>query len=107
MQTPEAKCLDCGLSYSDPRFADLVVSPGTWQRICPEGGLLCPCCLIARATKLGIENETAVFRSGPFATEDGDAMVAYFCGDWQTAREIAEECRGATAEIQLLKEHGG
>lgn len=65
-----AWCYDCGLAYGTSGFADLVVPNEVWNTaISPtndEGGLLCPTCLVARASNAGVRCE-AVFRSGPFA----------------------------------------
>jgi hypothetical protein len=67
-----ARCYDCALPYSDDGFADLVVAHEAWAKISPtghEGGLLCPTCMVRRATKAGLSNVRAIFRSGPFASE--------------------------------------
>lgn len=64
-----ARCYDCGLSYKDPGFADLVVPPEDWRKISPtghEGGLLCPTCMVRAAVKAGLEDVGATFTSGPF-----------------------------------------
>jgi hypothetical protein len=66
-----AFCLDCGLTYDDPGFCDLVVSDEVWRAISPtghEGGLLCPTCMCRAARKAGLEGVAASFRSGPFAS---------------------------------------
>jgi len=65
-----ARCYDCGLPYSDPGFADLVVPHTIWnEHLSPkknEGGLLCPTCMVRAAEKAGVSCD-AVFGSGPFA----------------------------------------
>lgn len=64
-----AECYDCGLSYDDPGFSDLVVPDDVWLKISPtghSGGLLCPTCMVRRAEHAGLESIQAVFRSGPF-----------------------------------------
>ena len=64
----EVGCYDCGLSYSDPGFADLVVPHEVWMCISPtgnEGGLFCPTCLIRALQVAGFEGVRAIFRSGP------------------------------------------
>ena len=65
-----AECADCKLPYGDPGFADLVVDDYVWKQISPtkdEGGLLCPTCIVRAAARIGIEDPTARFASGPFA----------------------------------------
>ena len=67
---PEAKCADCGLSYADPGFQDLVVDDYVWRQISPTGdehGLLCPTCMCRAAARVGIDDQSAMFRSGPFS----------------------------------------
>jgi hypothetical protein len=67
---PIAACYDCGLPYSDPGFADLVVPAGFWALISPtgdEGGLLCPTCLVRAAAKADLQHVACEFRSGPLA----------------------------------------
>lgn len=59
-------CLDCGLPYSSPAWADFVVADAVWETICPEPGVLCVVCMVRRATERGIEAKGA-FTSGPFA----------------------------------------
>lgn len=51
----EASCRDCGLPY-ESFGADLVLGPAQWKALCPEGGLLCACCICRRAEKLGAVN---------------------------------------------------
>jgi hypothetical protein len=71
--SPPASCQGCGLEYSDPGFADLVVPDGVWEKISPtgnHGGLLCPTCMVRRAEQRGLQNVRAVFRSGPFCVRD-------------------------------------
>lgn len=67
-------CLDCGRKYGNEYgFPDLVVPDDVWLKISPtgdEGGLLCPSCMCRRAVDAGLENILAVFRSGPFCTEN-------------------------------------
>lgn len=65
-----AKCLDCGLSYDDPGFCDLVISNEAFAKVSPTGdsnGLFCPTCLCRRAALAGLERVPATFRSGPFS----------------------------------------
>lgn len=72
MSEPRSDCYDCGIPYSDDGFCDLVVPHDVWAKISPTGdenGLLCPTCMVRRATRLGLENVHAVFRSGPFCVE--------------------------------------
>ena len=62
-------CYDCGLAYSDARFADFVLPDDLWARISPsgdEGGLLCANCIVGRMRALGLTG-SGQFRSGPFA----------------------------------------
>lgn len=69
-----AACYDCNLPYGDPGFADLIVPNDVWAKISPtghEGGLLCPTCIVRRATKAGLQNVRAIFRSGPFSLNEG------------------------------------
>lgn len=64
-------CNDCGLSYGDEGFQDLVVPHDIWEKISPtgdEGGLLCPSCMCRRAAEAGVQCQ-ATFRSGPFAVD--------------------------------------
>lgn len=67
---PKAVCFDCGLPYSDPGFADLVVAHEVWAKISPtghDGGLLCPTCMVRAAVRAGVADVKAAFRSGPFS----------------------------------------
>lgn len=69
-RTMQAACYDCGLPYSDPGFADLLVPNDVWNKAGPtghEGGLLCPTCLVRACEKAGFRNVLAQFTSGPFA----------------------------------------
>lgn len=80
-----AVCFDCGLSYADPGFCDLVVPHDVWLAMSPtghEGGLLCPTCMCRAARRAGLDKVTAAFRSGPFApaqpapaSEGGEPVV--------------------------------
>jgi hypothetical protein len=71
--TLPAHCEDCGRLYGDEHgFPDLVLPDDVWAQIYPGGGgsgLLCPCCICARAASIGLVGVRAVFRSGPFAEE--------------------------------------
>ncbi len=63
------ECADCGLSYSDTRFQDLVIDDAAWLVIAPQAdgnGLLCPNCILGRLVISGIECE-GKFTSGPLA----------------------------------------
>ena len=62
-------CFDCGLSYDNPCFQDLVITDAAWKIISPDGegnGLLCPNCICARLVKAGITT-TGRFTSGPLS----------------------------------------
>lgn len=67
-------CNDCRRPYGDEYgFPDLVLPNDVWKKISPsggDGGLLCPSCMCARATALGLKDVLAVFQSGPFAAPD-------------------------------------
>ena len=61
------RCYDCGLSYDDDGFPDLVLPNDTWAAISPtgdEGGMLCPSCICRRLAQGGFQDVPAVFRSG-------------------------------------------
>lgn len=71
-------CYDCGLSYTDDGFQDLIISNESWRRISPtgdDGGLLCPTCLIRALVKEGIRTEGA-FMSGPIINVTSPTMQA-------------------------------
>ena len=46
-----ARCLDCGKPYEDFPL-DVVLPDDQWERVCPEGGVLCAACLVKRAANL-------------------------------------------------------
>lgn len=62
-----AVCLDCDLPYGDPKFGDLVVPHDVWERINPTPfygcGLLCPNCIFARLSELGIGTHASCYPS--------------------------------------------
>lgn len=67
------RCNDCGRPYGDEYgFPDLVVPDEVWDQIHERspGGLLCPSCMCFRAHKLGLENVSSSFKSGPFCRYD-------------------------------------
>lgn len=70
---PAAACFDCGRSYDDPGFCDLIIPDRAWEQIAPVNGdgLLCPSCLCARLRTKGIECEGR-FTSGPLAASTSD-----------------------------------
>lgn len=48
-----AKCFDCGLPYGGDNWVDMVLPNEQWNEIFPEhNGLLCPNCIMKRASKL-------------------------------------------------------
>ena len=52
MKELEAKCLDCGLDYSDFPM-DVILPRAQWLEIHPaDGGLLCAACIVKRAAKV-------------------------------------------------------
>ena len=64
-----AWCFDCGITYGDHGFPDLVIPHADWRQISPsgdEGGMLCPSCICARLGRRGIST-TSSFRSGPLS----------------------------------------
>lgn len=44
-------CLDCKCP-DDEMPLDTVITGKQWERICPEGGVLCASCIVKRAAKL-------------------------------------------------------
>jgi hypothetical protein len=90
------RCLDCGLLYSDSRWADFVVSDEAWRLICPEDkGVLCVTCMIGRAAAISLETEGS-FTSGPFANHnwrkpDGTGRASPAAGEVERLRSEAEE----------------
>lgn len=71
-----AKCADCGLSYLDGGFQDLVIPNEAWRKISPtrdEGGLLCPTCLLRALDVAGIRCSGALM-SGPVQSVSRDMM---------------------------------
>ena len=70
-----ANCHDCARPYEhESGFADLLLPNEVWSKISPDGdggGLLCPCCIIARLTRAGYTDVDARFVSGPFLVDDG------------------------------------
>lgn len=99
---PPVRCHDCGLPYSDPGFADLVVPNEVWAKISPtgdEGGLLCPTCMVRRAEKAGFDVATvpAQFRSGPFAVLDDGPVPA------PAPQETVERTGGEASEADRLR----
>lgn len=122
----KATCLDCGLPYNDPGFADLVVPHDVWAKISPtkdENGLLCPTCMVRAAAKAGVET-VATFRSGPFAGSSGllselsrrDAEIArlqaengelrkalkWLRNELEEAIDGAEETRGRDTALSVM-----
>lgn len=64
-------CRDCHLPYSDPGYADFVVSDEVWAKLTAVDGasILCAMCMVRRGELLGIVAEGR-FTSGPFADHD-------------------------------------
>lgn len=67
-------CYDCGRAYREyAGFADLHIPDEYWDKIAPKpegGGMLCPSCMVSRATHKGLSNVPAKFTSGPFMTRN-------------------------------------
>ena len=73
---PVAACADCGLSYDDSGWADVVVPDILWAMISPtggEGGLLCFTCMNRRLSGFRESNVPFQIASGPFAFRARDA----------------------------------
>lgn len=68
MKRPWAACKDCDLPYSDDGFHDFIVSHETWAKLTARdrATLLCANCMVRRAVRLGIEDASGRFTSGPF-----------------------------------------
>ncbi len=67
---PKAECADCGEPYGSDRFPDLVIDNAGFAAIAPrppDGGLLCPNCLIARLAAAGLRGVPFKFTTGPLA----------------------------------------
>ena len=76
------RCQDCGKAYR----TDLLVSADVWEKIKPEGkpvggGLLCPTCIMDRASDLGIW--TVAYAAAP----EGQQPVAWWVHDLHIARQ--------------------
>ena len=72
-----AMCDDCGRSYGDPGFQDLIIPNWAWREISKHGdetGLLCPSCICAALERAGIENVPGAFMSGPIKTVQPELM---------------------------------
>lgn len=52
MMNSTARCIDCGLDYTELGI-DLVLPDQQWKLLCPEGGVLCANCICKRAMKWG------------------------------------------------------
>ena len=64
------KCHDCGLSYDDDGFQDLIIPDWAWHAISPkgnDGGLLCPTCICRALERVKIKNCPSAFTSGSLA----------------------------------------
>jgi hypothetical protein len=46
-----AACHDCGRDY-ETFDLDMVLPTDEWREICPEGGVLCPSCIVKRAARI-------------------------------------------------------
>jgi hypothetical protein len=69
-------CEDCGRSYGDPGFPDLIIPFWAWREISTsksDGGLLCPSCICARLEKAKIKCPGA-FMSGPIESVTPSTM---------------------------------
>ena len=104
-----AFCNDCDAEYGGPYFPDLVVPHDVWNTISPTkdaGGLLCPSCLCAAATKAGVTCK-ATFRSGPFAepsvradlSDAKDARIA------ELEAKLAEMLEVSKRAVRLSLDH--
>lgn len=65
-----AACYDCGLPYSSPAWADVVVPDDIWLKISPtghDGGLLCFNCMNGRLAAIDAVNVPFMVASGPFS----------------------------------------
>lgn len=69
------RCQDCGKAYR----TDLLVSADVWEKIKPEGkpvggGLLCPTCIMDRASDLGIW--TVAYAAAPEGRQEAVAWIS-------------------------------
>lgn len=71
-----ASCYDCGLSYEDEGFQDLLIPNWAWLKIAPNqgDGLLCPTCICRRLEEVGIKNCPSEFVSGALAFDVKSSM---------------------------------
>lgn len=82
---PRSCCYDCGLSYEDDGFHDLLIADYAWERINPThhkgAGLLCSVCIVRRCEQAGLRNVPAAFVSGPLRTMDAYVFEAWLRSD--------------------------
>lgn len=72
-QYHEGACRDCGLPYETFKI-DVVLPDDQWAVVCPEGGVLCAGCLVARCAKL--PHALVVRAKVEGFHEDGDVQTA-------------------------------
>lgn len=63
-----ARCHGCGLDYTSPAWADVVIPDEIWRRISPDGegnGVLCFNCMNRRLVRKGLDNVPCSIKSGP------------------------------------------
>lgn len=63
-------CTDCGAPYGEDGWCDVVIPNETWNRIAPEGGVLCFRCMTKRLQSHGLTEVPVIVASGPYADEN-------------------------------------
>jgi hypothetical protein len=59
-------CADCGAPYGKDGWCDVVVPDAIWDKIAPEGGVLCFRCMTKRIETHGLEKVAVNITSGPY-----------------------------------------
>jgi len=60
------RCWDCGAPYGEDGWVDVSIPDAIWNRIAPEGGVLCFRCMTKRIEVYGLEKVPVIVASGPY-----------------------------------------
>ncbi|KKM94997.1 hypothetical protein LCGC14_1192600 [marine sediment metagenome] len=99
-----SKCYDCDEPYGSQRFPDLIIPNWVWDQISPtgnSGGLLCPCCIIRRLERKGLENIPHIFASGPLYITGADEPA------WTWVGNLMERLRRVEDKLDTIQPERG
>lgn len=89
-------CVDCHAPYGQDDWCDVNVPDEIWNKIAPQGGLLCFRCMTKRIIAAAFTDVPVIVKSGPYA----DANERWRQSGWTQGYKVAKE-RIAELEEEL------